>query len=218
MGSSCGDLPRLTEVTQAHGELFAAAMAIYETEIPRAEQKTRAQIVAGLVHPDVRFWAYRRGDAVIGMSILYAPRHKDVMLLEYLAVPASAQGGGIGSSLFAASVEASRIDPGTLLLIEVDSDSAAVDEAERALRRKRKQFYRRLGCREVQGLDYILPLENYGPAPVMNLLVLGAGGDGVEAARLQRAVSIIYENVYACAPDDPRIAAMFEGHSMLSLI
>lgn len=166
----------------------------------------------------MRFWAYRRGAAVIGMSILYAPRHAGVMLLEYLAIPASAQGGGIGSALFAASVEASRIDPGTLLLIEVDSDATEADEAERIVRRKRKHFYRRLWCREAQGLDYILPLENYGPAPVINLLVLGAGPDGVETACLKRAVSNIYENAYACAPDDPRIAAMYAGQGeMLSL-
>jgi len=203
--------PKLIEVTDAGSELFGSAMAIYEAEIPRAEQKTRPQILAGLAHPDVRFWAYVRGGAVIGLSILYAPPREGVMLLEYLAVAANAQGGGIGSALFSDSCEASRIDPDTLLLIEVDSETGALEAGERAVRLKRKQFYRRLGCREVQGFDYILPLESYGPAPEMNLLVLGAEGPGLETVRLTRAVSTIYQEVYACTPDDPRIAAMFEG-------
>ena len=202
--------PSLIEVTDARSCLFEAAMAIYEAEIPRGEQKTRAEILASLAHPDVRFWAYAlRGD-VVGLSILYAPRREGVMLLEYLAVAANAQGSGTGSALFTASLAASRVDPGALLLVEVDSEADTVDAGERAVRLKRKQFYRRLGCLEVAGFDYILPLENYGPAPKMNLLVLGSEEDDLETARLKQAVSGIYQHVYACAPDDPRLAAMFE--------
>jgi hypothetical protein len=201
----------LVEVMDARSGLFEAAMAIYEAEIPKAEQKTRAQILASLAHPDVRLWAYVRGGEVIGLSIVYAPRREGVLLLEYLAVAAKAQGGGIGAALFTASFAASRIDPGTMLLIEVDSEDSDVDAAERAVRLKRKQFYRRLGCREVAGFDYILPLENYGPAPKMNLLVLGMEEDRLETSRLKKAVRAVYQNVYACAPDDPRLAAMFAG-------
>ena len=46
---------------------------------------------------------------------------------------------------------------------------------------------------------------------LLNLLVLGAEEDRLETARLKQAVSAIYQNVYACAPDDPRLAAMFAG-------
>ena len=202
--------PDLIEVTDARSCLFEAAMAIYEAEIPRGEQKTREQILASLAHPDVRFWAYARRGDVIGLSILYVPRGEGVMLLEYLAVAANAQGGGNGSALLTASFAASRVDPGTLLLIEVDSEADTVDAGERAVRLKRKQFYRRLGCLEVAGFDYILPLENYGPAPKMNLLVLGVEEDDLETARLKQAVTGIYQHVYACSPDDLRLAAMFE--------
>lgn len=201
--------PRLIEVIDPQSAVSERALAIYEAVIPKAEQKTRAQILASLAHADVRFWAYERGGEVIGLSFLYAPQQEAVMLLEYLAVAPHAQGGGVGSALVTASFDASRHSPGAVLLIEVDSEADTVDAAERAVRLKRKQFYRRLGCREVQGFDYILPLENYGPAPKMNLLVLGAEGDWFETARLRRALAGIYRNVYACAPDDPRLGAMF---------
>ena len=59
--------PSLIEVTDARSGLFEAAMAIYEAEIPRGEQKTRAQILVSLAHPDVRFWAYARRGDVIGL-------------------------------------------------------------------------------------------------------------------------------------------------------
>ncbi len=215
MAATISGAPRLIALTDARSARFEAALAIYESVIPKAEQKTRAQLLDSLAHPDVRFWTFERGGEVIGLSILYAPRQEPVMLLEYLAVAGHAQGGGVGSALFTASFDASRTTPGALLLIEVDSEADAVDAAERGVRLKRKQFYRRLGCREVQGFSYILPLKNYGPAPQMNLLVLGAEGDRLETARLKQAVTGVYRNVYACASDDPRIAEMFQGQDQV---
>jgi ribosomal protein S18 acetylase RimI-like enzyme len=209
----------LRQVTDPQSRLFRDAFALYETSIPRGEQKTRDEIFAGLGRDEVRFWAFTRGDETLGMSILFADRAHNTMLLEYLAVSPAARSGGIGSALFRASVEASRFDAATQLLVEVDSEAEDVSETERAIRLKRKQFYRRLGCREVQGFDYILPLAHYGPPPRMSLLVLGAEGPALDAGHLRRALTIIYRNVYAQREDDPRLDIMFAGHgSRLPLI
>ncbi len=104
------------------------------------------------------------------------------------------------------------MDARTLMVIEVDSEKEDVSAKEKRIRLSRKAFYRRLGAREVDGFDYILPLENFGPAPRMSLLLLGAKAGRIETARLRAAVQDIYVNVYRCGPDDPRIARMFEGH------
>lgn len=203
---------RVLPIESSRSHLFRQAYAIYETAIPRAEQKTRAQIVAGLRHPGFRFWAFEYEGEVAGIAIHYASAAENVLLLEYLAIAPKLQGKGLGSELFKASFEASRLDQKTLLLIEVDSDKEDVSAKEKRIRLSRKQFYRRLGCREADGFDYILPLENYGPPPRMNLLVLGARSGSVQTARLRRAVQDIYVNVYRCPPDDPRLDRMFEGH------
>ena len=208
------DTPILQQVTDPQTRLFRDAFALYETSIPRAEQKTYDEVLAGLGRDDVRFWTFTRGDETLGMSILFADRAQNTMLLEYLAVSPTARSGGIGSALFTASFEASRFDAATQLLIEVDSEAEDVSEAERVLRLKRKQFYRRLGCREVQGFDYILPLDHYGPAPRMSLLVLGADGSALDTAHLRRALTTIYREVYAQREDDPRLGAMFEGQGL----
>ncbi len=213
------EAPVLTRVTNRRTRLFREAFALYEASIPRAEQKTRAQILAGLGREDVHFWAFTRGAETLGVSILFADRAQNIMLLEYLAVSPAARSGGIGAALFTASFEASRFDSATQLLVEVDSEAEDVNEAERAIRLKRKQFYRRLGCREVQGFDYILPLDHYGPAPRMSLLVLGAPGSHLGTHHLRRALSSIYQNVYAQGAGDPRLDEMFRGKgSQLALI
>lgn len=201
-------LPLTSSLTRA----FREAYAIYETAIPRGEQKTRAQIVAGLKHPGFRYWAFEFDGEVAGIAILYASEAEQALLLEYLAVSPKLQGRGLGSLLFRAAFEASRTDPRMLLLIEVDSEKDKVSEKEKRIRLSRKQFYRRLGCLELEGFDYILPLENYGPPPRMSLLVLGARGNSIETARLRCAVQDIYVNVYKCNPSDPRLDRMFEGH------
>lgn len=200
---------RLERIFSSRSRVFREAFAIYETTIPRAEQKTRAEIVAGLESPDVYVWAFLKGADVAGLSILHADRSQDMLLLEYLAIAPALQGRGAGADLFAQSFAASRSGPNTLLLIEVDSERDEIDGNERGVRLRRKQFYRRLGCREVRGFDYILPLEHYGPAPRMNLLVKGASTGSLGTAQLRAAVEAVYVNVYGCPPGDPRLAVMF---------
>jgi len=46
MAASASGAPRLTALTDARSVRFEAALAIYESVIPKAEQKTRAQILA----------------------------------------------------------------------------------------------------------------------------------------------------------------------------
>ena len=200
---------RLVRLTSSRSRMFREAFAIYEATIPRAEQKTRAEIVAGLKSPDAYVWAFLSGSDVAGLSILHAVRPHNMLLLEYLAISPAFQGRGAGSDLFAQSFAASRTGPDTLLLIEVDSERDEIDGDERGVRLRRKQFYRRLGCREVHGFDYILPLDHFGPAPRMSLLVKGAASRTLGAARLRAAIEAVYVNVYGCAPGDPRLAAMF---------
>ncbi|MFN7178126.1 GNAT family N-acetyltransferase [Hyphomonas sp.] len=203
---------RVLPLTSSRTRAFREAYAIYETAIPRGEQKTRAQIVAGLKHPGFRYWAFEYEGEIAGIAILYTSEAEQVLLLEYLAISPGLQGKGLGSQLFRAAFEASRTDPRMLLLIEVDSENDRISEKEKRIRLSRKQFYRRLGCLEAEGFNYILPLENYGPPPRMSLLVLGARGNTVDTSRLRRALQDIYVNVYKCDPSDPRLDRMFEGH------
>lgn len=203
---------RVIPLTSSRSRTFREAYAIYEATIPRGEQKSRAQMLAGLKHPGFRFWAFEYEGAVAGVSTVYASRAHNALLLEYLSISANWQGKGLGSVLFGSVLEVSRFDPHTVMLVEVDSEKDKVSAAEKRIRLSRKQFYRRLGCVEVEEFDYILPLNTYGPPPRMSLMVNGARGASLDTAWLRQAVEDIYVNVYRCDAGDPRIAAMFAGH------
>ena len=79
---------------------------------------------------------------------------------------------------------------------------------DRAVRARRIAFYRRLGCRRVDGLAFILPLPSPGPALLLDLMVAGFAAAEVPHALLRRWLTEIYTGVYGCGADDPRIEAM----------
>jgi hypothetical protein len=92
-------------------------------------------------------------------------------------------------------------------LLEVDADREAGGDQQ--IRKRRQQFYRRLGCVRISGLRYILPLPGAGPPPAMDLLVYSAEPlRQLPKADLERWLRTIYRDVYRCSPDDPRIGQM----------
>mgnify|MGYP001174128012 CR=1 FL=1 len=203
--------PRLLPLSNPRSRAFREAYAIYEATIPKAERKTRRQLLAALRKPAFRFWAFEVDGRIAGFASLYASGALNLVLLEYLAIAPAFQGRGLGSALFEVAVAASRFDRRTRVLVEVDSEREKTSAAERRLRLGRKQFYRRLSCREIEGIEYLLPLETYGPAPRMNLLVRSADKAALPATWLAQALTDIYVNVYGQAPDDPRLARMMAG-------
>jgi hypothetical protein len=93
------------------------------------------------------------------------------------------------------------------VVLEVDSDREACGDEK--IRRRRQQFYRRLGCLRLADLHYILPLSGNGPAPEMDLMVYSTElRRRLPKAQLEGWLRTIYRDVYHCPADDPRIARM----------
>lgn len=189
----------------ARASEFAALMRLYEEAIPASERKAEAQIASMMRDPNYRFLAALLDGALVGFAIAYGFQRERLSLLEYMAVDPAHRSKGIGGRLFHAVT--SLFHMAAPLLLEVDSDGEpSADHAQRAAR---KRFYRRLGCREIAGLVYILPL-GVRP-PQMNLLVHGAGGTSLERETLRHWLNLLYVEIYDLPPSDPRIAAMIAG-------
>jgi len=141
---------------------------------------------------------------MIGMSVAYVPTEDYFWLFEYAAVIPEARGANIGAQLFLAS--RAIAGPGRMGLVEVDADRGSEMQA------RRLNFYRRLGCRRIDGLEYQLPLEDYGQPPEMWLLALAAPEIGtLDVNIVERWLRTIYEDVYAKRLDDPRLAQMIDS-------
>jgi GNAT superfamily N-acetyltransferase len=209
-----GEPMKLEQLESSEGETFRQLYAIYAASIAAREQKGEGWIAAMIGAPDYRVWVAKAGGLVRGFSILFVPPAKGFALLEYMAVAPAERNHGMGGELFRQTVEKAVTPEGGKIpvLLEVDSDREA--SSDRALRTRRERFYRRLGCRRIAGLHYLMPLAGEGSPPEMDLFVhttepLGPlARSEVPRSDVKRWLETIYRDVYHCAPDDPRLAQM----------
>jgi len=201
------------KLKSASGPEFEEFYSIYADSISARERKSKAWISEMAGRPEYKILLLKDNAHVIGFSVLFLPPFESFGLLEYMAVAAAYRNSGLGGELFRRSVQvASQARPGQSpsLLLEVDSDREKCTDQK--LRTRRQQFYRRLGCLTISGLHYIMPLAGEGPPPEMDLLIYPSDDLlQVPKSELQGWLKTIYQSVYHCSPDDPRIRQMLTG-------
>ena len=198
------EAPSFVELRDPADSRFDAMIALYEAAIPERERKSKAAVRAMIASPVHHVVIACRGDDVDGFFLLYVG--DTIALLEYLATEARLRGRGLGAHLYA---EARRAAGGRPLIVEVESDRE--DCVDQPLRARRILFYRRLGCRRVADLDFILPLPGSGAPPRLDLLVDQVPDDHVERTLFETRLGEIYSGVYGCGADDPRLHAMISS-------
>ncbi|WP_106513030.1 GNAT family N-acetyltransferase [Allosphingosinicella deserti] len=198
------EAPSFVEIRDPGDSRFDAMIALYEAAIPERERKSIAAVRAMIASPKHRVVIACRGGSVEGFFLLYVGAR--IALLEYLATEARLRGRGLGAHLYAQARRAAGDRP---LIVEVESDRE--DCADRPLRARRILFYRRLGCRRVADLDFILPLPGSGAPPRLDLLVDQVPDDHVERAQFETWLREMYDGVYGCQADDPRLRKMISG-------
>lgn len=187
---------------------FRQMLAIYGEAIEPSEQKPADEIAQLVADPRNVIAVSRDVRGVSGFAMSFFPSEQSFWLLEYMAVRQDTRSRGIGRRLFLAAKQAAAMRrPGAPGVLEVDRPDAAATPGNDPARRLR--LYRDLGCRRIEGLDYILPLESAGQPPPMLLLVHGLEGQGAIAkAVLGQWLTTIYAQVYRRSPNDQRIATM----------
>ncbi|MEQ1557961.1 MAG: GNAT family N-acetyltransferase [Methyloglobulus sp.] len=187
---------------------FDAFFAIYESALVKREQKSKIDIKKMCLSPAYTFLLAQENNIIIGFSILFISQDNSFCLLEYMAISQTFRGSGYGGELFFASYQHISAKPNNIpLLIELDSDRE--NSTDQAIRKKRHDFYRRLGCLSIKNLDYLLPLPGEGPAPQMDLFIYQAvPSQKLAKSDLEHWLNLIYQQVYHCPADDVRIGQM----------
>jgi predicted N-acetyltransferase YhbS len=197
---------RFERVLSASQPEFDALLRIYTEALPPSECKSADALRAMIERPEYLFLVAMDEGAVVGFSIAVALLDSGAALLEYMAVDAARRGQGLGQQLFTATASHPHFR-GRLLLIELDAE--ATHGSDPAIVTRRKAFYRRLGCRQIEGLIYLMPQVSSAQPPLMDILVHGdALPESIEKPRLRAWLTACYRQVYGAAGDDPRIPAM----------
>jgi hypothetical protein len=190
---------------------FEDLYRIYSESIHPRERKPKPALARLIRRPDYRVTLLQKQCQTIGFSILFTASEEGLGLLEYMAVAAEHRNAGSGRKLFLQTMNAATLPGSVPLFVLLEVDSVRESGPDLRLRDRRQQFYRRLSCRRVEDLRYILPLHGEGPAPEMDLFLYKSGGMGaVSKAELKRWLGVIYQRVYNCSPDDPRIEQMLK--------
>jgi len=206
------DSDQLQQLKSCSEPAFQEFYQIYASSIAAREQKSKAWICEMVSNPNNKVLVMKRDGQVKGFSILFLPRSQSFGLLEYMAVAQEERNRGMGGELFRRSMERARTPEGEAVptLLEVDSDRE--ESPDQSLRRRRQQFYRRLGCLRLAGLRYILPLPGEGPPPEMDLMIYPAANlREIQKSALEKWLKTIYQDVHRCPADDPRISKMLQG-------
>ncbi|MGV3658970.1 MAG: GNAT family N-acetyltransferase [Prosthecobacter sp.] len=192
------------EITDPHSADFERMLRIYEEALPANERKPRS-VVEGLVkREDYRVVAVKAAEQLLSFLVVFVSATEDVALLEYLATSPHIRNQGLGAIMVAKAVELAGMRP---LLFEVDSERDEAADSKLCLRRK--NFYLRQGCRQIERLHYLMPQVGDTQPPAMDLLYHWKNHSTPPGRELIRCwLRTIYTEVYLRPADDPGIEAM----------
>ncbi|MGA3159977.1 MAG: GNAT family N-acetyltransferase [Terracidiphilus sp.] len=203
------NLVKIQRIQSGIDPVFAELVRIYIESHPESERKPASLLSSMIMRPEYLFLVAIQDKLVVGFSITLCFLKSDAALLEYMAVAPNRRGQGIGQNLFKETVKFEKASE-RFILAEVDSDKRQM--ADITDRTRRKNFYRRLGCREIDGLSYIMPPVSNSKPPAMDLLVYRRElPKTVEKKHLRAWLESCYIQVYGMTASDSRIDRMLRN-------
>ena len=194
-------------ITRIDRTAFDRILEIYLDVFPASERKRPDVLWERLGEDGVFAFELTSGRQTVGMAIAHRLEGVDAVLLEYMGVRRDSWDQGLGQTLFRRITAAPDLSHLTFLL-EVESVGGQDPGGERA---RRKAFYAGLGCREVEGMAYLMPRVGAAPPPPMNLLIYADPPlQHVRKQVIGRWLQAIYHQVYRRTDADADIALMLK--------
>lgn len=204
--------PKFISLDRADANQFDEFFRIYSESIEKSEQKPKEAIRKLCNRNDYSIRLLYSESVLSGFSLSYLNLEKRFALLEYMAVDQSKRSHGFGAELLRDLTTSLFEKQMNWLVLEVDSPYQV--SPDQSLRVRRVNFYKKNRCREVEKLDYILPLPS-APADLCMKLMLydlqNRNSDTVGASELREVVQDIYVSVYGCETSDNRLEKMFSN-------
>src|ERR671910_876632 len=144
-------------------------------------------------------------NSMIGISLLYIFEHLKMALLDYMAVIPNFQRLGVGGKLFEfTNNEFNHLLPNNIgMLLEVPKENV-FDPDELLIRKRRLQFYFRLGVKVLKGVNYLLPIQVDGDAAEEMYLMIKLSKiiTSISKKILADFINSVYTDVYDYRKDD----------------
>jgi GNAT superfamily N-acetyltransferase len=188
---------------------FDSLQQIYKEAFPGSERKAPSRLAMMIRCPEYIFLAALLEGTLVGFAIMIAFENSSAGLLEYFAVKHELRGHGLGQRIFELAVGERQISD-RFLLIEVESDK--LPSPHQQISARRKNFYRRLGCKEIERLNYLMPQVSEAVPPPMDLMVYkSALPKSIQRSAVENWLKDCYVQVYDQSATDDRIEAMLKN-------
>ena len=142
--------------------------------------------------------------SMIGISLLYIFDNLKMALLDYTGIIPNFQRHGIGRKLFEfTDNEFNRLIPDNIgMLLEVPKETVS-DLDERLRRKRRIQFYSRLGVKVLRGVNYLLPIQIDGDVEEMYLMIkLSKNITQIPKKSIVNFINFVYSDLYEYRKSD----------------
>jgi len=188
---------------------FDRLQQIYKEAFPGSERKAPSRLATMIQRPEYIFLGALLEGSLVGFVIMIAFKNSDAGLLEYFAVEHELRGQGLGQLIFNAATRFSQIAD-RFLLIEVESDK--LPSPHQQISARRKNLYRRLGCKEIDCLNYVMPQVSEAVPPPMDLMVYkSALPESIKKSAVEDWLKDCYVQVYDRSATDEPIEAMLKN-------
>jgi GNAT superfamily N-acetyltransferase len=194
----------IKEIKNLTSTEFEELRSIYVSTFPLENAKqldTYINHIHDMLRNNNRYHLYAAIEerSMIGISLLYMFDNLKMALLDYMAVTRNFQRRGIGRKLFEfTNNEFNRCIPDNIgMLLEVPKEN--VFDPDELLRRKRRiQFYSRLGVKVLKSVNYLLPIQvDRDTAEEMHLMIkLSKDITRISKMSIINFINSVYTDVY----------------------
>ena len=182
---------------------FLEAMKIYLDSFPTNERQSIDLIQKRFNENRYQLFVGTIGDEVTVFSLIYRFKHPDFYLLDYYAVKKNYRNKKLGTDFLKTLFKEMKLDEKNIFLIlEVEDPSYGNNRNER---KKRVQFYKTLGVRQIESMRYILPPLDNGKESTDMIIMIYPSPKRKKITRemLLSLVSELYIEKYNRSANDP---------------
>ncbi|HAF08814.1 MAG TPA: GNAT family N-acetyltransferase [Chloroflexi bacterium] len=196
------EYPSLSALTPKQRD---AVRAIYEEAFPAWQREPFDALVQGAADPSRLQLAMLDAGEVVAFATSVRLQAVPWWFLEYFAVINQRRNEGLGGLLWDAVVERVSDDRGPQIVMEVGRpEEAPLGSAERAIRERRVEFYRRRGARPLNVPAYRVPrFSDDGTEAFLLLAVPPPANPTPSGGALKSLVRSLYVEGYGLPADDP---------------
>jgi GNAT superfamily N-acetyltransferase len=190
-----------SQIKDVNDRDFKEAMRIYTESFPPNERQPINIIGKRLNQNLYKIFVGLLGKRAVFMALLYPLKNTDFILFDYMATDKNFRNKGIGSKFLKYLLGVlKKYTPDKYLILEVEDPKYGNNKEQR---KRRVNFYKRLGAKEMKNVSYILPpLSGNIPTEMILMVFPEYKEQKVDGDMVKKLITKIYKELYNRDEDD----------------